>query len=74
MEFSDLELVQLWHALSLSVNDWEKTNLPDRLFADGHPTYTLWDRIDEEVKARNIDPHAWTKTETVLATIKTIKL
>ena len=79
MEFSDLELVHLWHVLNLSVNDLEKTNLPARLFEDGHSTYILWSRINVEVQTRNIAPHEWTKTVTVPeqiipATTKTINL
>ena len=79
MKLSDLELVQLWHALNLSVNDWKKTNLPDRLFEDGHPLYTLWDRFNVEVQTRNIYPKAWTKVvivpeRIIPATTKTINL
>ena len=65
--------------LNLSVADWETVNLPDRMYEDRNPSYDIWDRIDEEVKARNIQPHAWTKTVTVPkqiipATTKTINL
>ena len=70
MEFSDLELVNLWHNLNRPESSRRGAGVPERALS----MYTVWDRIDEEVKARNIDPQAWTKTETIPATTKTIKL
>ena len=70
MEFSDLELVKLWHNLNVTESDKREVGVPERAVG----TYDLWDRIDEYLIARNIDPKTWTKTETIPATTKTIKL